>query len=191
MKYIFKNNTGFTLIELMVTVAIAGILLGIGLPSFSSALSKSRLATTANELLTALNLAKSEAIKRGVQVTVRRKGSTASQWEQGWTVFVDINGNGLLDLSSTEGCTTNSDGSPKEDCILRDYDALSNGYTLITGNSTYQDYAAYLATGMSKFTTGDTFRLCQGSDTANSRAIAVNALGRARVSSPASSCPTV
>ena len=42
MKQISENNTGFTLIELMVTVAIAGVVLGIGIPSFNEAIRNTR-----------------------------------------------------------------------------------------------------------------------------------------------------
>jgi type IV fimbrial biogenesis protein FimT len=56
--------TGFTLLELMVTLAVLGILLGIAVPSFQSSLTNSRLTTAANDLVGALQAARSEAIKR-------------------------------------------------------------------------------------------------------------------------------
>ena len=72
-----EYNSGFTLIELMVTIAIAAILLGIAIPSFTETIASNRLTTNANALVTALNFARSEAVKRGIQVTVQeRKGSS-------------------------------------------------------------------------------------------------------------------
>jgi len=177
-------HQGFTLIELMVTVSIAAILLGIAIPSFTTTISSNRMTTNANELITALNLARSEAIKRGQQVTVRRKGTTSAQWESGWDVFVDSDGsNAFNDDGAAPLCDIG------EDCLLRTYDALPSGFTLRTGNSVYKDYAAYLPSGFSKSSAGDTFRLCNGTDTSASRAITINAVGRARSSTSTTSCP--
>ncbi|MGZ5193687.1 MAG: hypothetical protein ACXWB3_07225, partial [Kaistella sp.] len=83
-----------------------------------------------------------------------------------------------------------------EDCLLRTYDALPGGYTLRSGN-TYACWVAYTATGLSKGSgstcnggfANDTFRLCNGTDKATSRAITVNAVGRVRVSTGTESCP--
>jgi type IV fimbrial biogenesis protein FimT len=189
MKQISENNTGFTLIELMVTVVIAGIVLGIGIPSFNESIRNSRLTTSANELITALNLAKSEAIKRGVQVTMTRKSASSKHWEEGWDVFVDSDAsNSFNDDGDATLCETNADGSPAEDCLLRTYDALPTGVTLLTGSSTFKDYAAYLPTGMSKGGVGDTFHLCQGGDIPSSKEIVLNSVGRAYVKSPGTSC---
>jgi type IV fimbrial biogenesis protein FimT len=178
-----EYNTGFTLIELMVTIAIAGILIGIAIPSFTSIITSNRLTTSANQLVTALNFARSEAIKRSMQVTVTRKGGTSAQWESGWDVFVDSDGsNAFNDNGTAPLCEAG------EDCLLRTYNALPNGYTLRTGNSHYKDYAAYLPSGLG-VTGGDTFRLCKGTDTATSREITINTIGRAQVSITAASCP--
>jgi type IV fimbrial biogenesis protein FimT len=171
------------LIELMITIAIAAILLGIAIPSFTSIIVDNRLTTSANELVTALNLARSEAVKRGIQVTVQRKGATSAQWESGWDVFVDSDGsNAFNDDGDATLCEIG------EDCLLRTYTALPSGYTLRTANTHYKDYAAYLPSGLG-VTGGDVFRLCYGTDTATSRAIRMNTIGRALVSKPAGSCP--
>jgi len=178
-----EHSSGYTLMELMVTVAIAGILLGVAIPSFTSIISSNRLTTYANELVAALNLARSEAIKRGVQVTVRNKGAS-THWESGWNVFVDSDGsNAFNDDGDATLCELG------EDCLLRTYGALSIGYTLTTGGSAYKDYAAYLSSGTSKSVAGDTFRLCNGTDNTASRAIIINAVGSVRVSTGTASCP--
>ncbi|MBI1904762.1 MAG: GspH/FimT family pseudopilin [Rhodocyclales bacterium] len=65
-----RSSRGFTLIELMITVAILAILLGVGVPSFVDYIRNSRTSTQVNELATALNTARSEAIARGVPVSV-------------------------------------------------------------------------------------------------------------------------
>ena len=181
-----EYNAGFTLIELMVTISIAAILLGIAIPSFTSTIASNRLTTYANELVTALNLARSEAIKRGIQVTVTRKGTTSAQWKSGWDVFVDINGN--------ETFNDNGNGTlceVGEDCLLRTYADLPDGYTLTTGNSHYKDYAAYLPSGLSTVVVGDTFTLCSGSSVTamTQRTITLNATGRPSVAVTTGPCP--
>lgn len=169
------KSLGFTLIELIVTISIAGILMGIAIPSFNSIIRSTRLTTYANELVASLNLARSEAVKRGVQISVRRKGSTSQNWDSGWDVFTDLDGNGALDAADT---------------LLKTYPALTNGFTLRTGTVGYQTFAAYLPSGLSLNSSGDTFRLCASSgDTANSRAIAINAVGRPRTTEGTTACP--
>lgn len=61
---------GFTLIELMVTVAVAGILAAVAVPAMTSLVNGNRLAGTTSELTAALQLARSEAIRRNVRVTI-------------------------------------------------------------------------------------------------------------------------
>jgi len=187
-----KNyRNGFTLIELLVTIAIVGIVMSIAIPNFTETIRSSRLTTNANEFVTSLNIAKSEAIKRGVQITILRSGATAAQWEDGWSIFVDINGTeGFVDDGDTSLCEVNSEGIAIEDCLLKTYSALSSGFTLRTGGSTYQNYIAYTPTGMSTVSIGDTFRLCDSSaDNTKSRAIIINSVGRSRVQDGTTACP--
>lgn len=181
MKKISENNIGFTLIELMVTVAIAGVVLGIGIPSFNEAIRNSRLTTSANELITALNLAKSEAIKRGEHVVVRKTGA---QWENGWQVFVDIDRS-----TAAKENTFDDDGDANlceadEDCVLRVYSALSTSYTL-RGNNNFTNFIRYTPLGLSN--NMGSFAVCDNSDgnglpEANtSKLIIVNRVGRTRM----------
>lgn len=93
---------GLTLIELMVTIAVLAIVLAIGVPSFQGAMNSSRLSSAANELTSALHLARSEAIKRNRTVLLCRSENLTScaddaQWN-GWIVFVDTDGDGVVDV---------------------------------------------------------------------------------------------
>lgn len=83
--------TGFTLIELLTTIAIAAILLVIGVPSFISFQRNSELTAATNSLISAINAARGEAMKRGMNAMVIPSNGTT--WRNGWTVFVDQNRN--------------------------------------------------------------------------------------------------
>jgi type IV fimbrial biogenesis protein FimT len=80
------NGAGFTLVELLVVMTIAAILLAVGIPNLRSFIISNRLATASNDFFSALNLARSEAIKRSGSVTLARKSSTTKNWSEGWTI---------------------------------------------------------------------------------------------------------
>jgi type IV fimbrial biogenesis protein FimT len=90
-----KFCRGFTLLELMVTVAVLAILLTVGVPSFRDLIQNNRVTTQTNELVTALNFARAEAVKRGRSVQVE----VLAQEVKGWTVTVALaNPDGADDL---------------------------------------------------------------------------------------------
>jgi len=89
------KQTGFTLIELMFTIVVLAVLLGIGVPNFRDFIRNSRMTAAANDLLADLNLARSEAVKRRVPVTLcKSTDGTACDTDdesdfRRWIVFVD------------------------------------------------------------------------------------------------------
>lgn len=161
---------GFSLIELLVVIAIAAILLGVGVPGMQSYIVSSRLAGSANDLYTALNYARSEAVRRQVQVALAHNGAAGSRdWSSGWTMFVDANGNGALDAGEE---------------VLRVGAALDAPLTLF-GSANFANFVAFDATG--RLTTGGgSFVLCHGTALVvdgepRARAVLVNGSGRVRM----------
>ena len=88
---------GFTLVELMVTLAVAAVLLTVGIPETINFMMTNRLATQSNDILVSVSLARSEALKRASNVVVCTSSngtscSGSNDWEGGWMSFVDTDG---------------------------------------------------------------------------------------------------
>ncbi len=98
------HQRGYNLLELMITLTIAAMILGIGIPSFTQFLATNRMAAAANDMVTSIHTARTEAVKRRQAVTL----CTSSNWADaapgcdlasgtGWIVFIDLNSNGGVD----------------------------------------------------------------------------------------------
>lgn len=75
--------SGFTIIELMVTVAILSVIATVAVPSFQTIIQNNQTVTQANNLLSAVQLARSEAVKRGVEVSLT---ADTNDFNNGWCV---------------------------------------------------------------------------------------------------------
>jgi len=165
---------GFTLVELMVALAILAILLAIAAPSYRDFVVDSRMSGEANEFLTGLTFARSEAVKRNRPVSMCKSGNgtgcaNSGDWEQGWIVFVDL----------PTGTIGSYDSGT--DTILRVHAALNEQSTLV-GTTDVEDYVSYVPDGRSQMAGGGaqagTFDLCTAGVPAAGRQITL-ALGRA------------
>ncbi|WP_369818216.1 GspH/FimT family pseudopilin [Acidovorax sp. Root219] len=104
-----RASAGFTAIELMVVVAIVGVLTALAAPSFTPLIERWRVREAAESITASVYLARSEAIKRGGNVVILKNnsndinaptcnnGTGATEWGCGWNVFLDVNANGSQD----------------------------------------------------------------------------------------------
>ena len=106
-----KTQHGLTLVELMITLAVAIILVAVGMPLFSGVAANNRAVTQANTFLTAFKLARSEAVRRGTEVSVCAIANpsaatitcgTNSDWNNGLLVFTDGGTVGSVDAGTDE-----------------------------------------------------------------------------------------
>lgn len=93
----FKPN-GFTLLELLITLAILAIILSIAVPGFSELIERNRLQAATHELRNALGHTREMAVLRQRPISIV---ATDRDWAKGWSIFVDDNNNGIQDAGET------------------------------------------------------------------------------------------
>ena len=170
------GRRGFTLVELLVVLAVGSILLAIAVPGYAFFVHSGRLAAVTNSLVSALQLARSEAIKRGVRITVCKTSNPGASlpacdytagWHQGWLVFKDEGTRGVLD--------------PQDELLHIQQAVVSNGLTVATTN--FSSYVSYLPNGMSQgpnYLGNGTFKLCLEH---SERSVILSMTGRIRLAS--------
>jgi len=186
------NNSGFTLTELMVTLAIVGIIAMVGGPSLKAFVQGSQLVSSSNELISALHVARSEAIKLNSRVTICESSNgttcaTSGNWANGWIVFVDADG--MLDGTGAPCMAAGTD------CLLRIHESFNDSALTIKGddnNGATISSFTFTSRGLPKASNGTAragvFNVCSPS---GSRAVVLGLSGRARVSDNAAviTCP--
>ncbi len=175
------RSAGFTILELMIVVSILGILLGIGVPSFTAIIRQNRLAAETNELLSATAIARSEAVKRGSPVTLcaaatvdlNSCATADDQWSNGWIVFSDdVGAAGVID--------TDANPLTLDDTIIQVWPAAAAQITVRNATSRFVSYRGDGGTNLPPGTQ-TAFNVvpanCSGADAA--RSVTVFAAGRA------------
>jgi len=129
-----KKHIGFTLIELMVAVAVVGVVVAIGMPSFGELLKNNRMVTQANAIIASLQQARSETINRGVSVRIEPLVA-GTDWSAGWQLRID--GSNPSDNDFTDA----------EDIVIRSYEALKQSTLIFTSPTSTVNNIIYLPDG--------------------------------------------
>ena len=165
---------GFTLLELLITIALIAIVMGIGVPSYQDFVVKNRIQTQASEIRSSLAMARVEAIRRGIIVVVC-PGRTVcgGEWDEGWNSFVDT--------------TTGRRGVFDADDIRLEIHARLDGGSTLTkkGIKNVIFRSDGTATNSLRLEDDNALILCTADNNLrHRRAIEVNAVGRVRVCGP-------
>ncbi|MEM1435582.1 MAG: GspH/FimT family pseudopilin [Pseudomonadota bacterium] len=161
-----RRPGGFTIIELMVTLAIAGVLIGFALPAFNGFINQRQITATVNDFVLAMNYARSEAARLGGAVTVQAitAADTDNEWGPGFCVVQGTPGN-------CDGTTLRRFGDGYPDGAINGLDTL-DGIAAFTFNSRGLMTAG--AAGAMSVCATDT-------DTDPGRTLTVTAIGRVSV----------
>ena len=165
-----KKSEGLTLVELLISLSVSIIMLGIAVPGTSTFITSNRIAGQVNDLRGAIALTRSEAIRRNQHVvmckSVDGQSCTRSgRWDNGWMVYADDNMNRKRD---------------KKEQILHVHDEIPEGYTIDYRAFGSRHYVAYRPTGYTR--TNGTFYICKPEDMRRSRALILTKSGRVRLS---------
>jgi type IV fimbrial biogenesis protein FimT len=176
-----RTVQGFSLVELLIAVAVFGLLVLFAGPSYRNWIAAQELANHAHFLAGTLNLARSEAIKTGYRVNLCKSpdrlqcADDGSGWELGWILYIDENQDGAISAGET---------------VLRTEGPPGNGIT-VRGNRPVSDYVSYTSLGHARMLSGalqmGTFVVCKPGQDALQVVLANS--GRARVQPTGQRCP--
>ena len=176
---------GFTLIELMVTIALLAIIMSLAVPSFQQTIASTKLTSTSTDLYSSLLQARADAISQGERMTVCKSSDgsscivgTKTTWSIGWITFVD----------STRSVNPTVDAGETVTYIVQATDPAIT----VSGNGSLVNYVSFSADGKSKQISGGfqsgTIRICSSSsalsDDKRARDLEINIAGRVTIKKP-------
>ena len=190
-----KKQAGYTIIELMVVLAVVAIVLSVGLPRINVVIEGNAMVANSNNLLAGVHVARSQAIKRNQRVTICRADAKemaeknykcltdANGWDTGWFVFEEGR-----DVGNIIGEYTANDGE-----IIKVGMGIegSRSTTITASNASIDKYVSFTSRGTPKKSSGNSqsgvFLICQKTAAGGVRAagVVVTAAGHQRVSKDA------
>jgi type IV fimbrial biogenesis protein FimT len=163
-----RTDAGFTVLELLTTLAVLTILVSIAVPGFTSMIRHDRAAATINGLHTSLNYARQAAIVRNSYVAVCKSddgvscNNALSDWNSGWLIFDNLDRDSTVQVDA---------GEP----ILRVHGPVRSQTPIVSNRNSFTFRPMELRS------VNGTFRYCS-EDGRNDRALIVNVMGRIRIS---------
>lgn len=167
------RESGFTIVELMITLAVLAILVGIATPSFTALMNNSRLSGQTNEFSSDLALARSEAIVRGRPVTVCASGDggntcsgSAADWARGRIVFVERDGAGTLGVIDST------------DVVLKKVTVTGNvAFTVVDSATTPNSLAFFTYRSSGSTGIAKSIMMVANGETSTTRLLCINGVG--------------
>lgn len=133
-----QKTKGFTLIELMITVAVAAIVLGIAIPSFQTQIRNNQSIALGEDFASAINFARSEAVKRATRVSLCASDdgeSCGGAWTDGFIAFIDT-------------AATDTSTPPIVGTVLRTWEDVDiNAVITVQSNGTSMEFIRYTSLG--------------------------------------------
>lgn len=185
------GKSGFTLVELMITVLIIAIIMTIAMPSLNNISTDIRLESVRRQLLLDLAYARNETFHQGGQVVICPSdsidsdlvscSSTLTDWSDGWIIFEDVDNSGLFNPSFDR--TSTSPRGDLDDVLLKTHLINSNA------DITWAGSTAITFDGEGHATSADDFTICDslGNNTV-AKGVSVNLSGRSRANDSVT-CP--
>ncbi len=169
--YKSRCQLGFSLVELITTLAVSSIVIAMGLPSMQQLMASQRMAASVNVLVSHLHLARSEAIKHGFHAVLCPSPDgeaciKSMQWQQGFILFVDKNVNRKRD--------------PGEK-LLRQFQPGSRGQQIRITTTTGRRWIRYQSTGLA-LGSNVTVTFCDSGGFVEPKAVIISNTGRPRIS---------
>jgi type IV fimbrial biogenesis protein FimT len=174
---------GLTLVELMIVLVVLAATLSIGAPSMQNMLHKNRVRSESSRLLTAINLARSEAVMRNLPVSLCPSAMAltgepvcSGVYSGGWIVFSNADKDRVVDAGTDE--------------VLKVFEGLPRGYTLTNraGTRAALELINYLPDGSSH--RNRTLLLCSpAGGSMHALSIVINIVGRPRLARDWGECP--
>ena len=184
-----RNQSGFTLYELLITMVVIGIVLSVGIPNFGVFTQNSRITSTANDLHASFYLGRSEAARSKENITICASANsmdastcTGGTFDDGWIIFIDLDGN----IQRPAGPNV-----PGGENVLRRHPAVDDAIDISTNAGA--NYFSFAPTGLGRGDIGgqpslQTAVICDGrgnvvatGGNSAARYLVVTPLGRATV----------
>lgn len=160
-----QGQAGFTIVELMLVLAIGAIILGLAVPAYQGTIRRNAILAETSRLQAAINYARAQAVSLGQVVTIRSTSATANDWSGGWTIYNDVDGVG------------NAERSAANDTLFKDVDAAAQVIDIVS-NATGYRYISFNDNGTLREGGGSiTLEVCDKAREETGRQLSISAAG--------------